>query len=171
MVKYGIIGVLLVSQSLFGISGAHAASDKTGVSHIEGAGLVHLINISDKAVPAHRRHGVALPGGGVPGDPWALVKVSSDPGPVSSCPCDFSAAGLAEVTIDGDGPEICTEAGGEIKIVGTEGEGGIVRSEKLGGSFRCVRLGPGVEEFRNPSTRVQFDDCNNDLRQAAACQP
>ena len=124
MLKYGIIGVLLVSHSLFGISGAHAASDKTDVSHIEGTGLFHLINISDKAVPAHRRRGEAVPGGGVPGVPGAVFAVVGDPGPVSSCPCDFSATGLAEVTIDGDGPEICTEAAGGVGIVGTEGEGG-----------------------------------------------
>ena len=69
MRKLSVLGVFFVSQLIFALPGAYAASVKVDVCHREGNGSFHLINISDNAVPAHRRHGDALPGEGVPTAP------------------------------------------------------------------------------------------------------
>jgi hypothetical protein len=45
---------------------AEAAATRVSVCHMEGNGSYHLIEVSKMAVPAHRRHGDALPGEPVP---------------------------------------------------------------------------------------------------------
>ncbi|HSP73155.1 MAG TPA: hypothetical protein VLN26_12345, partial [Gaiellaceae bacterium] len=46
---------------------ANAGTVKVDVCHLQGNGSYNLINISEKAVPAHVAHGDGLPGDPVPG--------------------------------------------------------------------------------------------------------
>ena len=79
--------VLLVLGIL--VSGiAIAKNAKVNVCHVTGNGTYRLINISEKAVPAHLAHGDALPGDPVPGvddkifgDDCSLEDASPEPEP------------------------------------------------------------------------------------------
>ena len=143
MRKLSVFGLFFVAPLIFASPGAHAASVKVDVCHSEGNGSFHLINISDKAVPAHRRHGDALPFEGVPGAPGFDFDVFCDQVSASTCPSDFSASGLAEVFIDGSGEELCADLGHSVTIDAVEGPGGDGSSHVGGcGPRRLVRSRP-----------------------------
>jgi len=78
------------------------ANSKVDVCHRTGNGGYHTISVASQAVQAHRRHGDALPGEAVPGQPGFVFDAACTAVPASSCPCDFSLAGLAAVGIDGN---------------------------------------------------------------------
>ncbi len=168
MRKLSVFGLFFVSQLIFALPGAHAASVKVDVCHSEGNGSFHLINISDKAVPAHRRHGDALPGEGVPGAPGTEFDEFCDQVLASTCPCDFSASGLAEVNIDGFGDEECTDFGpGAVRIITDTDDA--ASADASGEECRRVSLGVLIDFFGGLPDD-QIDDCLFDLRQADACQ-
>lgn len=63
--KGSVLGVLAV---LLAMPGLASAASKVSVCHTEGNGSYNLIDVSEFAIPAHRRHGDALPGEPVPGE-------------------------------------------------------------------------------------------------------
>ena len=93
----------------------------------------------------------------------------------STCPCDFSATGLAEVGINGIGPETCLidgEAGVLILSSGSIPEASPGAVGELGEGFNlCARF----QDILDPFEVHSIDDeelavCLFDLRQADACQ-
>jgi len=182
MRKLTFLGMFFVSQLFFVSPAADAASVKVDVCHRDDTGSFQLINISDKAVPAHRRHGDALPFEGVPGAPGNTFDEFCTFMAASTCPCDFSASGLAEVAIDGvaDGrvEEVCFEVGGppgvSVQQPTTTGFSflGAAQVEPGFGTGTCLRVWEdGVLELDDIGTLTveQIADCAFDLRQTDAC--
>ena len=165
--------MFFVSLLIFALPGAHAASVKVDVCHSEGNGSFHLISISDKAVPAHRRHGDALPGEGVPGAPGNEFDEFCDQVLASTCPCDFSATGLAEISLDGFGDEDCIDRRGGIFVaeILISAIAEVVDDSTSRICPRVLGIGQGNVEKFTGSTDEQIDDCIIDLQQADACQP
>jgi hypothetical protein len=58
----GVVILVIVTAGWFGAAPAHAQVENVNVCHGEGNGGYHLISVSSKAVPAHLKHGDALPG-------------------------------------------------------------------------------------------------------------
>ena len=59
----GIVMSLVTTLLLVGAGSASSApAPKVDVCHVDGQGVVHLINVSANALPAHLAHGDALPG-------------------------------------------------------------------------------------------------------------
>ena len=172
MTKLLLAGVVAALFAVIGTSGAHAASVMVDVCHIEGNGSFALLNISDKAMPAHLRHGDALPGEGVPFEPEFEFDDNCEQVLASSCPCDFSATGLAQIGIDGTENEVCQSFGLVIVQIYDDEFPTFanVRSDAV-----CVRAGtnfpgPGPTDFETGLTSGEIDDCIFDLQQSPACE-
>jgi len=166
-----------------------AASPKVDVCHREGNGRFQLITVAYQAVSAHRAHGDALPGEPVPGNPGARFDATCAQVAASTCPCDFSLAGLAAVGIDGSADEQlgcyegATRIGDQRTILYTSPAIGLVASTSTGErvcrvgiasiqlSARRVeivfpRLSPPIVEVTD-LTPSQVAACAADLREAA----
>jgi len=91
----------------------------------------------------------------------------------SSCPCDYSASGLAEIFIDGAGDEFCGES--IHLIVGDQSDSMSTNEATLlsfSGVRECTRTATEVpiSEFHEFLTQTEYDDCRADLLQTAICQ-
>ena len=154
-----------------------AASPKVDVCHREGNDRFHLITVAYQAVNAHRAHGDALPGEPVPGNPGARFDATCAQVAASTCPCDFSLAGLAAVGIDGSADEQlgCYEGnariGDQTTILYTSPAIGLAASTSTGERFCRVEitLSPPPRRIVEVTglTLSQVAACAADLREAA----
>jgi hypothetical protein len=99
--------------------------------------------------------------------------IESDAGAFSACPCDFSAAGLAQVGIDDSGFDNCLELS-PTRLQLRDAES--VRAELIGSSpaprgKECVRKSESPEFFEGHInlTTDEFDDCRMDLLSTGLC--
>ena len=164
---------LAVSITLLSLSmTSQGATEKHDVCRNTGNGSYHLINISHKAVPAHRAQGSALPGESVPGNPGYVFDENCNQVLASTCPCDFSSVGMAEVGIDGSGPHTCSDVD-NLKLTGIllNADGGSPQPEAITLEFHstgvrsCSRYnlsGTLIENYGS-MTSTEFDDCYSDV--------
>lgn len=155
----GLTGCLMLLGALSPELG-RAASAKVDVCHRALSGSFNLITIAYQAVNAHRAHGDALPGEDVPGAPGLKFDATCAQVRASSCPCNFSLQGLAQVGIDGSGPMSCNRASTLLdstvinieQLIALVAGGTVTNSAAVGtaaGSPVCVRqnaLPPGFTQ-------------------------
>ena len=153
-------------------SPAHAEANKADVCHAEGNGSFHLINISGRAVGAHLAHGDGLPGDPVPGDPSSVFGDACEILQASSCPCDFSSTGLAEVGIDGAGDDCALSVDEPEPAIGLADQD--LSSQAFAVTLDmqtgvCGRYGADATpiEFHDNLGTEELDDCLQDLNAAA----
>lgn len=110
-----------VGLALWSAGTALAAPDKADVCHRTGDGSYILINVSERALPAHLRHGDGVPGDRVPG--LAGKKFAADCAIVDACPT--LTAGEAAGFTTGAGFRVKGSPGPDVYLgVGDLGVGG-----------------------------------------------
>lgn len=170
--KYVNIFIIMALLVIFVPAGVVAASDKkVGVCHREGNGSFILINISNRAYPAHVKHGDAKPGQAVPGTEGyvftktckavQLVRVYSDPlnyGPMGwggwSCP-----SGTPNVFDGGYLPESATVTHSLAWVPGASVDGFSYPTTPWGYTYSSGETGWIVQNDNTGKTLTIYLDC------------
>ncbi|AXT72921.1 hypothetical protein [Vibrio sp. dhg] len=169
MVKViNIINNLLVTCILTIIAaGVNAQAVKHDVCHYDNnGGYYELINISFKALSAHKNHGDALPGEQIPTNPGYIFDDSCQPIAASTCPCDFSSESLATLGIDGSQESCVNDIPGQelgIRVVGVSTSVWVTdttTSPSCHGSTNGSQVIYSPLEFNSQ----EFEDCKSDIR-------
>jgi hypothetical protein len=145
----------------------NAAAVKHNVCHYDNnGGYYELINISFKALNAHKNHGDALPGEPIPTNPGYIFDDSCQPIQASTCPCDFSAESLATLGIDGSQEACVNDLPGQELGIRLVGENTTVWVKDTSLSPSCHGASNGSVIIYSPLefNSQAFEDCKSDIR-------
>lgn len=161
---------------------SNAASPKVDVCHQEGNGSFQLVTVAYQAVKAHREHGDALPGEGVPGLPGYRFTAACAEEFTSWCPCDYSQRSAGALIVFGGTGVVdrCLLVDGEglsLRVYTYDRAIKDPQALRLVGAQECAVFTPDGQLSKaqygmgGPGHRqraLEEEDCRTDLLQAAA---
>ena len=139
------------------------------ICHLTDTGAFEFTTVVAPAVPAHRNHGDALPGEGVPGQPGFIFDAACQEVRVSTCPCNFSPSFLATEGITSStlqGGFCVIDPSGLVQVGDPSPQDFNIFSGLVGASCAVVFANQTLQQG-DVSTAGEAQDCANDLQSAA----